>query len=504
MNKTLGLLAGALVFVLAFSFQGIRGIWQPDEGYYTAAAVSMEINHDCLVPRLGEEIFLDKPPLLYWGLLLGIKTFGYSEFSARFFIGLCYALTCFLIFELGRSMFGHVRDGFWAAVIYATMIVPFSAANFITMDTPLTLFTTLTLLAFWHSVRPGGTRRILWKMILCAAVGLGFVTKGPAALIPWGALFVYLIIRREAVSYFTTPWALPGLLIFALFGLSWYIYISFTLPNAAEYFFDNQIWGRLVSGKYQRNPGLGGALIYLPVLLLGTMPWSVLWFSRESGIQQFRSASAWKRLPADPPALLLTCWVCVPMLILSLASSKLGLYALPVFPALALVTSRLIQHHPAPHEHGLSKETVKQGTFVVTCAVLLLISRMIMGAIPSGNDCKALWQELKPYIPRGTYEIVTVDKRADGLLFYGAMEVENVTRSSDPYPTFVPPETMAEELKDMTKDRYPHLFLIQGFKHVPEVKSILSNAGWTIKEIKLDHDRRLLLCTPGIDSGPRQ
>ena len=48
-----------LVFVLAFSFQGVHGVWEPDEGYYIGSAVSMEAQQNYLVPTLGEEIFLD-------------------------------------------------------------------------------------------------------------------------------------------------------------------------------------------------------------------------------------------------------------------------------------------------------------------------------------------------------------------------------------------------------------------------------------------------------------
>jgi 4-amino-4-deoxy-L-arabinose transferase-like glycosyltransferase len=500
MKKTLILLLTALVFVLAFSFQGIRGIWQPDEGYYTGTAITMELHDDYLVPRLGEEIFLDKPPLLYWGILLGIKIFGYSEFSARFFPGLCYALTCFLVFDLGRCLFGRFRDGLWSAVIYATMIIPFSAANFVTMDTPLALFTTLSMAAFCRSVRPAAKHWVFWKMILCAAVGLGFLTKGPAALIPCGAMFIYILIRKEAVSYFATPWALAGIVLFGLFGLSWYVYVSFVLPNAADYFFVSQIWGRLVSDQYQRNPGLSGALLYLPVLLLGTLPWSPSWFRQENGIQRFFTASAWKRLMTEPSSLLLACWICIPMVVLSLASSKLGLYALPVFPALALSTSRLITYPSAPPGRSPLKGLLKRISFLSIWTVFLLASRMLLGVIPSGNDCRALWRELKPYLPKGDYEVVAVDGRVDGLLFYGAMEVENITRKSTPYPAYIPPETIEKEVKDMLEDRFPHLLLIHNSKHIPEIKSVLSEARWNIEEITLRHDRWLLLCRPGDES----
>jgi 4-amino-4-deoxy-L-arabinose transferase len=490
-----------LTFILAFSLQGVRGIWQPDEGYYVGVAVQMNHENQYIIPRLNEEVFLDKPPMLYWGIVSGIKLFGQSEFAVRIFSGLCYALTILLVFELGRSMGNSWIEGFWAAIIYATMIIPFIAADFVTPDTPLTLFTTLAMLAFWRSVRPGVKYPNFWKLVLCTAAGLGFVTKGPAVLIPCGAMFIWLLLNKKVFQYFLTPWAVMGVCLFIITGLSWYVYVSQRLPGATAYFFDNMIWGRLVSEKYQRNPGLTGALIYLPVIFLGTLPWSALWYAPDKGIRNYIFPAAWKELLNNPVPLLLACWIIIPMTVLCIASSKLILYPLPVFPALALATARLLPEIvPSNMEPNLvSHAIMKRLSFVLLAVGLLLTSRLILGAVPTANDCRALWEELKPYIPSGDYEIVAVDERVDGLSFYGAMEVENVTRRTNPYPTYMPMESVEAETKDMLQDKFPHLFIIQGQKHLPALENTLSKSEWLIRRIELQHDRWLLACDP-IDS----
>jgi 4-amino-4-deoxy-L-arabinose transferase-like glycosyltransferase len=487
-----------LAFILAFSLQGVRGIWQPDEGYYVGISVQMNHQGQYLIPKLNEEVFLDKPPMLYWGIVGGLKLFGQSEFAVRVFSGLCFALTILLVFELGRSMGSGWVEGFWAAIIYATMIIPFIAADFVTPDTPLALFTTLAMLAFWHSVRPGTAYPNLWKMVLCTAVGLGFVTKGPAVLIPCGAMFIWLLLNKKVFRYFLTPWAVIGLCLFLITGLSWYVYVSQKLPDAAAYFFDSQIWGRLISEKYQRNPGLTGALIYLPIILFGTLPWSVLWYAPDKGLRRYFFPSAWKELLNNPIKLLLACWIAIPMTVLCLASSKLGLYTLPVFPALALATAKLLPEMASPDGETtlFSPVLIKRLSVVLVTVGLLLISRMILGAVPSANDCRALWKELKPYIPSGDYEIVAVDERVDGLSFYGAMEVENITRRSTPYPTYMPMQTVETEATDMLKDKFPHLFVIRGQKHLPELEAALSKLNGSIRRVGLHHDRWLLIYTP--------
>lgn len=482
--------------VLSFGFQGIRGIWQPDEGYYVGASVSMDRHRDYLIPRIGEEIFLDKPPLLYWGILAGLKCLGSSEFSARFFVGLCYALTCLAVFALGRSFRGRAQDGFLSAVMYATMILPFLAANFITMDTPLTLFTTVSMAAFWKSTRPEETRKTLWKILLCAAVGLGFLTKGPAALIPGGGMFIYLLVRREVIAYLRGWWLLAGMLVFGLLGFSWYFFVSLRIPGAAKYLFVSQVWGRLVSDVYQRNPGLKGALIYLPVLLLGTLPWNLEWFRHPDGLRRYFRWEGWKRLTANPSSLFLACWICIPMMVLTLASSRLGLYALPVFPALALASARLVRPWFEDAQWVLSSDGRKGIWFVVVWSILLLGVRAGMGMVPIRNDCRALWKELKPYLPNGKYEIVAVDKRVDGLWFYGAMEVETINRDGTPYPAFMPPESVEKEIRDMLEDGFCHLFVLDKSAHVPAIRSSLLKTSWRIEEVSLRHGRCLLVCCP--------
>lgn len=494
------LILSLLLFVLSFSFQGVRGIWEPDEGYYIGSAVSMEARQNYLVPTLGqEEIFLDKPPLLYWGILGGLKLFGHSEFAARFSTGLCFALTALVVFAFEVSISRRFDMAFWASVMYATMILPFIAANFVTPDTALTLFTTLSMFCFWQCVRPHADNIGRWLMLLGLTIGLGFLTKGPAALIPCGAMVVYLLLQRQMKPFFLNPWMIPAAIIFITVGLSWYIYIMRKLPDAGGYLFDNMIWGRLVSGKYQRNPDPSDALIYLPVILLGTMPWSVLWNDSKRGLRSFLHGRTWKNVLRDPARTLLTCWILIPLFVLCIASSKLGLYALPIFPAMALATVRLLPVDDSSSTTGYEKPSLVNApktSFLTAWVIVLLVIRVVLGTIPSAHDCRALWHELKPHLPPGQYEIVTIDERASGLWFYGAREVENITRRSKPYPTFIPTENIESEILDMAKDNYPHLFLIQGNKYLSSIKRTLLENRWSIKEISLKYDRRLLICKP--------
>ena len=488
-----------VILALAFVFQGSRGIWQPDEGYYVGTAVTMIKNGDFLVPRIGEEIFLEKPPMLYWGIIAGIKVFGQTEFACRFFTALFFAITAVITGLLARDISKNRLNAVVASFIYATMAVPFIAANFITPDTSLVLWTTLSILFFWKTLHAQPSPSNLFKMLMYIALGFGFLTKGPAVLIPSVAMFVYLILTKQFKKFFLTPWTILGVLLFVIIGLSWYVYVSLKIPGSAAYFFDNQIWGRLVTGKYRRNPGIMKILIYVPVLLFGSLPWTVIWLEQKKYFKTtIMNKNWWKALPAEQGKFFLICLFFVPFLIISLASSKLPLYCLSIFPLLAVATSKLWTEKLYRLLLNRSRrELIKSATFLSCWVLILLGSRFWLAQLHNNEkDARALWTELAPYIPKDNYEIVTLDLRADGLLFYGAQEIENVTRKDNPYPTFSMPAKFESEIVEMIQDNHIYLFIVEGENKFNKTFELLKTHFSSIKTAALEHKKWLIIIDP--------
>jgi 4-amino-4-deoxy-L-arabinose transferase len=190
----------------------------------------------------------------------------------------------------------------------------------------------------------------------------------------------------------------------------------------------------------------------------------------------------------------------VPLLILSLASSKLGLYALPIFPALALATSHLWVRKMRWPLTLLAKKDVRafaRDTALVACWVVALLSaKLALAHYPIRKDARALWAQIQEHIPEGGYEVVTIDERVDGLLFYGAEEVENVTKKQNPYPTFVMPEHILQELKDIPTDNHTFLFLVREADDIREVRRILTDEQVDYQELRLPYERALYVCRP--------
>jgi 4-amino-4-deoxy-L-arabinose transferase-like glycosyltransferase len=486
-----------MVCCLAFAFQGSRGIWQPDEGYYVGASVTMLERQTLLIPFLGEdEIFLDKPPMIYWAIIAGMELFGHNEFAVRFFHGLAFALTSVVVGLLAWSMYRSTRVGIFSGIVYATMIVPFFAANFVTPDTLLTLWTTMAMLCFWESTG-NDCRRPFWQMLLAVTVGFGFLAKGPAAFIPCGAMFAFLAVRRQLRRYFLTPWSLAAIAVFIIVGLGWYIHVSMALPGALDYFFDSQIWGRMFSQKFNRNPGPVGALIYIPVIIFGAMPWSLLWLG-ESGAfgRNLVSRRWWRSLRDRPVELLLACWFIVPLTILTLSSSRLGLYALPVFPMFAIGAAKIWDGKFPRGDHvGAREGMVLYKRHIVLCSVIavaLVMAKLGMAVMPSASDMRLLSSHLKGHLPPTPYELGTIDKRADGLLFYGVQELEHLTDESNPYPTFSRTEHVLAEMAGLDPNEGTMLLLVTGAGQTRELCETLKRGGIAFDTVELPYRRSLL------------
>jgi len=63
----------ALVF---FTNLGAAALWDEDEPLYATCAREMLQRGDWVVPTYNGEVFPEKPPLMFWLMILGFKMFG--------------------------------------------------------------------------------------------------------------------------------------------------------------------------------------------------------------------------------------------------------------------------------------------------------------------------------------------------------------------------------------------------------------------------------------------
>lgn len=318
-----------LVFVLiAFLCWGGRPLWDTSEARYGQAAFEMVTTDNWLTPTLAGVPHLTKPPLSYWLIALGLKLFGVNAWGARFFLSVSFLLTIFAVQSLGRAMGFERRKAAAAALIYATAVIPFGGGHTLTTDGFLVLFETIGVLAAWQVWQGARERQPLWRMIFWAAFGLAFLTKGPPGCLPLLVIPVFLRLRQgEPLPRLFSP---AGLALFLMISLSWFGLIIWRQPDLLNYFLQDELIQRVFTTGHHRNAPFW---IYAPVLVIGMAPWLPLWPWMIKRVWGYRPGQ--NRLLGDWQ-IFLVLWTAIPLIIFTIAKSRLVFYVLPLFVPLAL------------------------------------------------------------------------------------------------------------------------------------------------------------------------
>lgn len=463
----------ALALVLALLLPGMRGIWDPDEGRYTNVAMHMLDSGDWLSPHRSEEVgHWTKPPLTYWAIASSVATFGRNPWAARLPSTLSYLLCVWLAFRIARRLApGSER---MAALAFATMLLPFGAAQLITTDF---LLAACEALAMWGFVeaRFGNTRHARrWLALMWAGFGLAFLTKGPPGLVPLLAVFAFDALTPAArADGSRRPRALQwwGPLLFAAIALPWYAAVVLRNDGLLDYFLGAEVVDRIASNDFNRHGEWYGWLaIYAPTLLLGTIPWwRPLWRWLRSLPAQ---VSTW-RTPAgrdvDRAGLLLALWVLLPLLVFCISRSRLPLYILPLFVPLAVIAAR------RRLADGLGLPSWK---FVLPWAALLLALEFATALWPTHKDGAAWQQAIAERAPGPVSQVLIVDDMARYSLYLQlGVDVEKLSLLPIDEPPFGPEydEDVADELGD---DYDPDAIWFTKQEHFDTVQARLAELGY--------------------------
>lgn len=332
----------ALFVLLAFAFQGTRGIWEPDEGRYSSGGINMLRSGDWLVPTIdGEHPHLTKPPLTYWALAASFGAFGANEWAARLPAGIAFVGTGLFVFGLGRRL--CPTRPWLPSLVWALSLAPFMGANIVSTDALLMLFETAAMYAFVEAWAASPEARRPWTRLMWFGWGLAFMTKGPPGLLPLFAMIAMLAVHdRGRLRGLFDP---AGLLLFTLTAFTWFGIVVQQDPGRLQYFLGYEVYDRVFTATHGRNAEwYGGLIVYLPVLIVGALPWWVFAVRAAGGVR-----ASWRKIRErvrvrDPQWLLLLYWVLLPLAIFMLARSRLQLYVLALFVPLALACSRPLAH----------------------------------------------------------------------------------------------------------------------------------------------------------------
>lgn len=314
-----------LFFLFILLPLGSRALWIPDESRYVEIAREMLVSGNWVVPQLLGLNYFEKPVAGYWFSALSQALLGGNLFASRLPVALATGLSAAVVGVLAQIMWRDARRTWIAVLIYLSSGLVAGLALYITLDPQLTFWLNLALLTFYvATTTPVPRRRLGAWALLGAACGMAFLTKGFIAwLLPVLVAGPYMLWQRRLPELLRHgPLAV---LVAVLVAAPWAWAVHQQAPDFWNFFFWNEHIRRFAAADAQHSEPFW---FYLPVLLLGCLPWLGLL------IPAFRRAWTEKR---DPRIGFLLIWLVFPLAFFSLTRGKLPTYILPCFTPLALL-----------------------------------------------------------------------------------------------------------------------------------------------------------------------
>ena len=328
------------LLVLVASGIGLRDPWPADEPRFAAVARDMVASGDWWFPRVGGDLYQDKPPLFMW-LIAAVLSVTGSMRLAFLLPSLLAALGCLLlVHDLGRRLWSR-ETGLLAALLLLFSLQFTLQARVAQIDMTLCLLSTASLYGITRHLLQGPD----WRCYAFGGVaaGLGVITKGTGFL-PLLAVLPYLFLRARGFPVApgaTAGWRwsiapLAGLAAIAL----WFVPMVLTatlsgdvgLAAYRDELLFKQTVTRYAAAWHHHEPWHYFLTQVIPVLWLpgiALLPWLVPHW-----------VACWRARDARP--WLLLCWVALVLLFFSASPGKRGVYILPALPAFSLAAAGVL------------------------------------------------------------------------------------------------------------------------------------------------------------------
>ena len=347
-------------FWLVFCFMALTyelgGVppYHSDENYYVESTRNMVESGDYLTPIHHDEKRFAKPILYYWLISVSYKIFGVNLVAARLTSAIFGSLTIGLLYLVSSRLF-EGRTAFYSVLILPATFLYFQISRWATTDIAMSFF---VLLAVYFFVRLY-QNDFLGKKDACLfylAMALGFMTKGPpAVIIPSMVVLIFLIAtgRKHALPHMRIG---MGLIILSVVIFPWFLMMF--LLHGDE--FTNHLIGAEIANRLVHDTPF--SFYYFGVLFRYHLPWVFFLivaflhqfgfcdhsFSLVSGISEYsrqvfgdvKSRFRLLFVRENEPVLFCYIWILVCLILFTLVRTEHSRYMLPASSAVAILVAK--------------------------------------------------------------------------------------------------------------------------------------------------------------------
>lgn len=182
--------AALLLFTLLGNVVGWLGLGlMPEEAYYWGWSQRLELS------------YYDHPPLVAWLMWPFTTLLGSPTWVVRLPAVLSWLVGAVLGYQMAQRIYGGYA-GALALLVWSSLPIVQVGFHIVTPDSPLIIFTWLTLWFAWRAVNESQPRWWLWTGVMG---GLAVLGKYPGVLVVGGVFFA-LLSSREGWAELKTRW----------------------------------------------------------------------------------------------------------------------------------------------------------------------------------------------------------------------------------------------------------------------------------------------------------
>lgn len=272
-----------LWFAIYFASSFSPALLDDVDTVHAEAAREMVLRHDWVTLYTDGIRYLEKAPLMYWGVAASYKVFGISEWSTRFPLMLGVLALLLVTYYLGSMAYGE-RGGLYAAVALATSLGPYMFTRFQIPDIIVGLWMALSALFFLKSLQQ--QRPSIWVCWgFAATCALNVLTKSLIGLVfPFGTILIYLLITRN-LRHILKLRLLSSTVVFLVIAAPWHILAALRNPTQVTsagtvkgflwFYFVNEQFLRYVGKRVPPGYDTVPLLIFWALTILWVAPWMV-------------------------------------------------------------------------------------------------------------------------------------------------------------------------------------------------------------------------------------
>lgn len=293
-----------------------------NEGRRALATKEMVTTGNWFLPHLNGELYLTKPPLLYWvSSTLAIIWGGVNEWTLR----LPSALAAIAILWM-TYLYAFKQSGKWAALFAIQLLI--ANVSFVMLgrraeiEMLLTALCIGSLLSALQYIQLQSNK--IWIYLSYFLLALALMAKGPLVLLFVTLPLIVAAIYTKDSSIKTVLLSWRGWLIFLVVGLAWYVLVTWQLG------FD--IWASIAK-KDMLDKMQGSSA--KPIL--SYIGWIAVDFMLLVGLFFVRTEGSFKKQTQKIDQLVLIVAIIVPLVIFSIFTNKHAKYLLPIYPLIAIL-----------------------------------------------------------------------------------------------------------------------------------------------------------------------